>query len=800
MYTFERLFYVANVKRLTKVLFILAIVAGIWIMMPAVFSHAEESDPQPDYVAGATDPENQNTSFNDSTADNGDNRTEKTENGTGTDETTTQQDPENSSAKAAPTAEGPAGDPDVSDPAIKGPAGPEARIGDKTYDKLQDAVDDAKDDDKVEILKDIELEKTVIIKNKSITVSDDGNARTISGKNGTVNSLFRVEKNAALTLDGTSVEKLKLQGGACTTSYSATCVMVYGTLNIKKVTIDGGKINGYYIGVIHASDGGHINMSDGVIENTISGESYTYSCAPVLIRDGGHFDLSGGVIRNNKCLYGKASSSSTYRNGGGVTVLSTSSTNPATMHMSGGRITGNEAHHGGGIYTEGTARIHMTGGSIDNNTARRIGGGVCVAGLGGEKYNEFVMDGGSVSYNRSANGGGFYVNSDRVFLNAGYIENNVVKYINGDTSTGHGGGVYVSAVPRVLYINKAVITDNQAVSYSFFISGTSGLGGGLWACPTGTINLLVTDGVAIYGNQAVGSSTAGDDVVKVSLGYNSYITLPDRMLGGGQVIWHKDGGVYNGSVGSANSSIPRFDPDNPGDPIVFNNQYNSVAAKAIVSDEAIARANKEATLFIRGNIANHGGGIGTNGDLTLKSMDYKEWQLIVEKKWEDIPEEEWKDVQVFLKIGDEILDSVTLGRENNWKAVFTGLPDPSSLNGEISVVEGEFVELADGTIGFCETDRYDVSYKKAIDEDEYTICLTVINRPIPEIPPEIPPETPSDEKTEVLGAYEEPISHRAIKKRMMGVASGDSGYAACWLLILLAAGLVFITRRRRNAR
>ncbi len=45
--------------------------------------------------------------------------------------------------------------------------------------------------------------------------------------------------------------------------------------------------------------------------------------------------------------------------------------------------------------------------------------------------------------------------------------------IDGNTAV-NGGGIYVSAVPRVLHVNNAIVTQNTARALKW-ISGTSGM-------------------------------------------------------------------------------------------------------------------------------------------------------------------------------------------------------------------------------------------------------------------------------------------------------------------------------------
>lgn len=134
-----------------------------------------------------------------------------------------------------------------------------------------------------------------------------------------------------------------------------------------------------------------------------------------------------------------------------------------------------------------------------------------------------------------------------------------------------------------------LITDNTA----------SILGGGLWFCPTGDATAAVTNGAAIFGNKTIsrGTDNAGDDFVAVPReGEQHYITLADRMLGGGEVCWYRDGGVSSGEAGSSGGQLgapdgsPRYDPDNPGERMknieLPKGDNDGIALKAVTSEAA----------------------------------------------------------------------------------------------------------------------------------------------------------------------------------------------------------------------
>ena len=717
------------------------------------------------------------------------------------------------------------------------------RIGDKYYNDLWLAVYSIYQDNIIDativLLDDIVVNYTSIslFDGTNVTITDDGNKRTIKRNDNLefTTPLFSVPKNSTLTFDGTANDNLCLEGGVqpsrdangTVVRNGASIATVKGKLELKHATISGGTINGgNRRGAISVSDGGTFDMSGGIIKDTSFEDCYV--SAPVLVSSvkaskSSTFEMSGGKIMNNTNHVVNPTSRGTMC-AGAVTLEAWYDNDPnSVMNMSGGSIEGNSSYHGGGVYMGGKSEMHMTGGEIKNNIANGgNGGGVCVSGItqsnpvvGWYDTNEFTMDGGTISGNQANNGGGIYVNSDAVYLNEGVIENNIAK-VAGAEWTGHGGGVYVSEVPRVLHISNAVITENKAIAASKggakASTAVSYMGGGLWACPTGSVDLQVTEGVAVFGNSAVGNMAAGDDIVKVDYKDEGIVTIADRMLGGGKVDWYQDGAVKGSKVGYVDTDVPRYDASNPGEPLHFKNEENSIAAKAVVSDAAIQRANEEAKLFIRGNVAAHGGGIGTNGDLTLRDNDTEEWTLMAQKEWIDVPEEEQKEIEVFLKIDDEILDSVKLNAENDWTASFEHLPAPSSLtNPNITVVEGYYV-TENGEKIFKETEEYLVDYERTVSEADATIWVTVKNssrfveeqttttRPTTTEPDtDTTTTTPSQvsETTTSPGQTSQPTT----KKPGSGSSTGDSSHMAFayWLLLLSGcAGVMAVMYRRKK--
>ena len=617
---------------------------------------------------------------------------------------------------------------------------------------LQKAIDDAEDGGTVTISKNILLTEGIEIpadKTVSLCAADSTAVHIIADKEkGLRGPMFTVPAGSALSLSGGLTlwgrnittgsnsaafidcagglsihEGVTLQYAAVSSSFSAS-VRISG--ESAEFMMDGGAISNnsfstQYGGIVLVEEGASFTMTGGEIScndtdirgNTIN-NAPVYVLAPETAAKSTAFIMAGGLITEN------------HGSNGGV-MLGNSESLPengpsaiATMKMTGGTISNNSANKGGGgVMVNGAASFEMQGGLITGNSAGN-GGGVCVYDLytsfGGDSSFEewkamypgaFTMTGGTISGNSSSYctlvpdggcGGGIYVASDNVVLEAGDI--------SGNTAYNQGGGVYVGSVPYTLHMSNTLITENTA----------STLGGGMWFCPTGDAVLHVTNGAAVFGNTA-SAGGAGDDFIAVPAnGRTHTTTLADRMLGGGDVQWYKDGGVSNailsGSAVGTPTDDPRYSADDTAERITGIQDYTmSLALKAVVSDAAAELAESKAQLRITGNTAPRGGGLGSNGAVIIGTPE-DEWTLRVTKDWADgITDEQKKPVTVRLKIGDYALDTVTLDASNNWTKEFTQLPNPETL-GELKITVVE------------EGEEYDASYSE-ITTDEGNKLLTV---------------------------------------------------------------------------
>lgn len=614
------------------------------------------------------------------------------------------------------------------------------KVNNTSFSTLQEAVDSIDSKGTIVLIDDIYQDESVVIPaGKNITITDDGKPRSLT-KSGFDNNnpIFIIEKGGTLNIEGTSDSNLILdcdQVVGLLKSISDTGNIIHnkGTLNLKSGTIMPGFFHdkAEFMGGIFVDTDAVFNMHGGIICDM---KAQTWYISAVFVKSGATFNMYGGIIKNNINEY-----TDKLTGGGGVLLFVWSDKKLATMTMSGGSIQNNKAYNGGGVYMTGYSKFTMTGGVIENNHAiEGDGGGVCVAAISQTPIPDnafFTLDGGIIKNNSARNGGGIYVNSDGVELKSGVIEGNKAIATSIYHWSGHGGGVYVSQIPRVLKISNTIVTENLAKGYKN--KAISGMGGGLWACPTGSIEFKVTNGIAIFNNHATGDNSAGDDVVKVEWNgsvHNGHLTLPNRLLGGGKVDWYLDGGITQGIVGDVDTTVPRFNSANPGTPLNIKKQKSNYALKAVTSKDAIKRAYEEATLFIRKNEAAHGGGIGTNGDVTMPNYNYPDWTLKVRKKWDNVAHDSRSEVNIYLKINDIILDSIKLNKDNNWQGSFTELPDPLTLKGKtFDVIEGEAHQNSDGTVTIKETRKWIVSYQK-LKSQNYTMEIDIKNKGIPLIP------------------------------------------------------------------
>ena len=352
--------------------------------------------------------------------------------------------------------------------------------------------------------------------------SGDVHTHCVCGGNGDVNGH---EHDTAVTW--TTADSLPDSAGNyyLTQSVSGSWTVPTGEVNLC--------LNGQTIsGSITVGSGASLTLTDCSDSGKVQGE--------VLV-NGGKLELYSGTITGGVQVGKKGG---TYQTGSSFT-------------MYGGAITGNEDY--GGVFLVGTTNhiappsFTMHGGTISDNTAGASdggGGGVYV----GEKCS-FTMDGGTITGNTATagNGGGIYIhfNAGNVSISNATITDNKAS-ATGNTSYGHGGGIYSE---RGVTVKGVTITGNNSTF----------AGGGIYG--KGAITL--TDATVTGNNQYDvyydgGESTTPELTVSglVKAGYyaNFDWKLPIRVSGALSEDSVIRVGVYEGIKPNAGGSLLIAEP------------------------------------------------------------------------------------------------------------------------------------------------------------------------------------------------------------------------------------------------
>ncbi|PMB91126.1 Cna B-type domain-containing protein [Varibaculum cambriense] len=383
-------------------------------------------------------------------------------------------------------------------------------------------------------------------------------------------------------------------------------------------------------------NGGEVSYGETSYEHGAYGE-----VGGIGVYQGGSVTINGGEISHNKGWAGGLLGYDFNTDKASATNLQKALETRNYITINGGKIQNNDAYFsGGGAFAFGNAVITMNGGLIDSNFTTGNGGGIGtldlyvwgadrtfkeIDGLGREwgltkeewgklSPASFIFNGGTISNNEALRtGGGVNVVSNQVEINAGKILNNKSHQM--------GGGIYVATASYNLHLHDVLVTQNKATS------DNGAAGGGIWSCPTGSIELRIHNGGAVFDNTA---DTMGNDLAHINLGSAGAapIWVSDYMLGGGRVDYYFD------------QNDARFDPASLNKPekerpkrlpLKYMSIQNEGFQTVPINDAAKANAKAAAKLLIQDNTAQLGGGIGTNGGVIFGDWGYA--QATVEKAW-----------------------------------------------------------------------------------------------------------------------------------------------------------------------
>lgn len=246
------------------------------------------------------------------------------------------------------------------------------------------------------------------------------------------------------------------------------------------LTIKGyGTIDGNGVGTVIHVNGGNSKL-------VIDGERRT---------DGKILTITGG---NGGTKLNDTENFPNYQGGGGILVQRSYKSGEdkncgtgATLHFKYGKVDGNKAGAGGGIYIDRGCTFTMEDGIISNNETIAY------------KFKGYVTGQSTkVDVESAGEGGGIYVaggskyNATRdTWEQATPAEIKAGQILGNKTRTTYdwgGGGIFVES-KGILKLGNSWITDNEA----------QGLGGGIAGCPHASIGIgKIEEGFALYGNTA----------------------------------------------------------------------------------------------------------------------------------------------------------------------------------------------------------------------------------------------------------------------------------------------------------
>lgn len=396
-------------------------------------------------------------------------------------------------------------------------------------------------------------------------------------------------------------------------------------------------------GAVYSSRG-VINMTAGVIQNNTA-----MSGGGIMLCNNAKLDMSGGTIQNNQAISGPTPWNDAAA-GGGVCL-----SDGATFNLSGTALIQNNSSEevGGGIsvgtieVSFGHNKLNMSGGVVDGNTANATGGGIFIQGPYGGRESVGKITAGSITNNEMLGKG----QTNFAFGGGGI-------YVNGFDYPGFGNGQ--------LFLENVVVTDNEAKIE----------GGGYAGCPISNTKIYLKDGGAFYGNKA-------DDGAR-----DIYILSDSNEANWGAHAGNPEYFVSNIMLGC----VPYCWKDNDGNEVPLNKLAGRLTGDGVSLDlntDSVGNAETDnlAKVFISGNYsATRGGGIGTNGSVTIGTKD-PTVEIKVDKVWDDENNEanirpDTVTVELWCKIKDSSDDPVYVGHETitsdengDWSMTFTDLPE-----------------------------------------------------------------------------------------------------------------------------
>ena len=471
-------------------------------------------------------------------------------------------------------------------------------------------------------------------KKYTVDFTNAGRIFSETGEVGNQDSTFMIEKGG--TLDFKS-------GVAYNTGPHIVATKGDGT-GTATLNLSGGYLIGNHNNnVIWNNAGNVLNISGGVITNGYAenGGGIYNNAADNSATGGGTINMTGGIITGNEAYNDGNDSTANRFSGGGIYMKS------GILNISGDAyITNNtkssgnstfdhfSVHGGGGVAADNDSQVNMSGGYVTGNDSNEAGGGLYIGYYSQDGLAKLTLTGGIIASNvaKTGEGGGIRIGGSGRGVIRATSKENPIYITNNTTNTGStegtnesggdwgGGGIFIQQ-NGMLNIMNAIISTNTA----------DGFGAGVSACPTGNTSINTDQGAAIYNNNAKGihysrGSGAGDERKNEDYVAHEFYKNNQRTDYQDYFLAHaaNDGSytITNGMLGGGSERYTgTFNNNNES----YEQHYNAggVEAKFIglsahPSNEDVEKALAIASTYISGNHShNHGGGIMTNGMLTL---------------------------------------------------------------------------------------------------------------------------------------------------------------------------------------
>lgn len=492
---------------------------------------------------------------------------------------------------------------------------------------------------------DTKTKTTDTTKKYTVDFTNAGRIYSETSSTGGKDSTFMIEKGGTLDFksgvayntgphvvatkgDGTGTATLNLSGGYLIGGYLI------------------GKRNGNVIGnpngnVIWNNAGNVLNISGGVITyGYAENGGGIYNDANNSATGGGTINMTGGIITGNEAYKDGSDSKDNRFSGGGIYMKSGVLYISGNAYITNNRKSSGESsgthfslHGGGGVAADNDSQVNMSGGYVTGNYSNEAGGGLYIGYYSQDGLAKLTLTGGIIASNvaKTGEGGGIRIGGCGRGVISAVKRSNPIYITNNTTNTGSeeennesggdwgGGGIFVQENGQ-LNIMNAIITENTA----------GGFGAGVSACPTGNTSINTDQGAAIYKNKAEGkhysrgsgaSEKKNEDYVAYiyyqnnsnNTNYQDYFLAHKRDVRSYTITNDMLGDGSEGYQGTFNDGKSYEQEYNVGDVYA-----KFIGLSAHPSNEDVEKALAKASTYISCNHShNHGGGIMTNGMLTL---------------------------------------------------------------------------------------------------------------------------------------------------------------------------------------